>query len=97
MDLGPETSFLKFPAPVYVGNDSYFLVRGKRGYLLLSTICPHQGGEVVHWDSCFMCPDHGWRFELAEGECINGPNARMTAFSVTVRSGHLFAEVPAGF
>lgn len=94
MDLGPEASFTKFPVPVSVGDLSYFLVRNKQGYLLLSSICPHQWGEVVHWGSCFMCPDHGWRFELTEGECINGPNARLTATPVTVRAGHLFAELP---
>ena len=94
MDLGPEASFTKFPVPISVGDLPYFLVRNKRGYLLLSSVCPHQGGEVVHWDSCFMCPDHGWRFELTEGECINGPNGRLTAFSVIVRAGHLFAEIP---
>lgn len=93
MDLGPEASFTRFPVPISVGDLFYFLVRNKRGYLLLSSVCPHQGGEVVHWGSCFMCPDHGWRFELDEGECINGPNARLTAFAVTVRAGHLFAEI----
>jgi len=94
MDLGLETSFTKFPAPVSVGDESYYLVHNNQGYLLLSTICPHAGGEVVEWGSCFMCPDHGWRFELTEGECINGPNARMYAVAVTVRNGHLLVDGP---
>jgi nitrite reductase/ring-hydroxylating ferredoxin subunit len=94
MDLGLEKSFTKFPVPISLGDSSYFLVHGKKGYLLLSTVCPHQGGEVVDWGSCFMCPDHGWRFEKAEGECINGPDARMYAIPVTLKGGHLFAQLP---
>lgn len=94
MDLGLEASFSKFPAAISVGESCYFLVRSNKGYKLLSAVCPHQGGEVVDWGSCFMCPDHGWRFELTEGECINGPNARMDALSVTVLNGRLFVELP---
>ena len=93
MDLGPEGSFNKFPAEIVLGGESYFLVRSKKGYQLLSSVCPHHGGEVVNWGTTFMCPDHGWRFEMKEGVCINGPNARMYSFPVTISGGHLFAEV----
>ena len=95
VDLGLEASFTEFPYPVSLGRDDYFLARGKDGgYRLLSAICPHSWGRIVRWDNCFMCPDHGWRFELSEGVCVNGPRAQMYTFPVTVRHGHLFAEVP---
>jgi nitrite reductase/ring-hydroxylating ferredoxin subunit len=95
VDLGPETSFAKFPAPVSIGKEEYFLARGKDGaYRLLSAVCPHRWGRIVQWDTCFLCPDHGWRFEFNEGICINGPNARMYAVTVTERDGRLYAEVP---
>ena len=94
MDLGPVTAFTKFPATVYLGNWSFFLVYGKEGYKLFSTVCPHQGGEVIDWGTCFMCPDHGWRYEQNGGECINGPIARMTSYTVTVQDGRLIADVP---
>ena len=97
MDLGPESSFTKFPAEITQGNWLYFLVKGKKGYSLLSAVCPHAGGEVVSWGVTFLCPDHGWRFENEEGICINGPNARMDAFPVTARGGHLFAEIPSEY
>ena len=93
-DLGPESSFTKFPAPILLDGDSYYLVRGKKGYQLLSMVCPHPGGEVVDWGAVFMCPDHGWRFEQTEGVCINGPYARMLAFAVSVQQGRLIAEMP---
>ena len=95
VDLGPEAEFTKLPAAVDLGEWSYFLARARNGtYRLLSSVCPHQMGEVVNWDGVFMCPDHGWRFEYTEGVCINGPNARMTAFPVAVEAGRLIATVP---
>ena len=92
-DLGPESSFDKFPAQIELDGEPYYLVRGRKGYQLLSTVCPHQGGEVVDWGSVFLCNDHGWRFEKTEGECINGPYSRMLGFSVTVQQGRLIAEM----
>ena len=95
IDLGAEASFTDLPYPVEVGRDDYFLVRDKTGaYHLLSAICPHSWGQIVRWDNCFMCPDHGWRFELSEGICVNGPRAQMYRFEVTVRDGQLYAAIP---
>jgi len=92
-DLGLESAFTKFPAPIELGWDTYFLVKGRKGeYLLLSAVCPHSFGQVRHWDTCFMCPDHGWRFALDNGECINGPLARMYSAPVVVKNGHLVVE-----
>ena len=73
--------------------EKFYLVRGRKGYLLLSTECPHAGGPGSNEGSVFMCPDHGWRFEHAQGECINGPIARMFSFSVNVSGGHLFVRL----
>lgn len=95
IDIGPEESFEKLPAPVTIRLQDYFLARDDQGtYRLLSARCPHQWGVVMEWDNCFMCPDHGWRFELTEGICINGPNARMDFVPVIAREGHLIAQLP---
>ena len=94
-DLGEASSFTELPAPVKVGNASYFLVRGRDGYKLLSTVCPHQGGEVMdEGDDLFVCDGHGWQYEKAEGTCVSRPDFRMKAFLVTVREGRLIAMVP---
>ena len=95
IDLGAETSFPEFPAPLTLQDQDYFLAKGKDGvYRLLSTRCPHRWGEIIEWDTCFMCPDHGWRFERGEGICINGPRSQMYSFIVTVRDGNIFARIP---
>ncbi len=93
--LGAESAFPDLPFPLTLDGDDFFLVKDKKGaYRLLSAICPHSWGRVVRWDNCFMCPDHGWRFELSEGVCVNGPRARMYTFEVTERDGHLYAHIP---
>jgi len=92
-DLGPEISFTKFPKLITLGEEHYYLVNGKKGYLLLSTICPHQGARVSDEGKAFMCRDHGWRFEHTQGECVNGPRSRMFSFPVTVQDGHLIADL----
>ena len=95
VDLGLESEFTKLPKEIKVGEWLYFLARSKKGvYQMLSNVCPHQAVEVVDWSGCFMCPAHGWRFEYSEGVCVNGPNAKLVGFPVTVEDGHLVAELP---
>ena len=61
VDLGEESSFTTLPTLVKVGDASYFLVRGQDGYKLLSTVCPHQGGEIMdEGGDLFVCDGHGW-------------------------------------
>ena len=95
IDLGEEATFTRFPAPVKVGDASYFLVRGRDGYKLLSTVCPHQGGEVMdEGDNLFVCDGHGWQYHKTEGTCEGKPDFRMKAFLVTLNGNHLIALVP---
>ncbi len=93
VDIGPEASFTQLPGRISLGERSYYLVRGEAGYQLLSTVCPHQGGEVVDVSSCFQCPQHGWRFEHATGKGLNN-TGELSSLSVTVREGRLLVDVP---
>ncbi len=56
-------------------------------------MCPHQGGAVAEIDGCFECPQHGWRFDLRTGQCLSGPAAELAHVPVTVKEGHLYAEM----
>ena len=95
VDLGEESAFASLPAPVKVGDASYFLVRGRDGYKLLSTVCPHQGGEIAdEGDELFVCDGHGWQYEKGEGVCITRADFRMKSFLVTLQNDHLVALVP---
>ena len=46
IDIGAESAFPTLPAPVEIGSASYFLIKTRDGYRLLSRVCPHQGGTV---------------------------------------------------
>ena len=93
VDLGPVEGYERLPAPVSIGTQSFFLVEGPGGYRLLSTVCPHKGGEVEDVGEGFRCPKHGWRFEHGTGDCVNAPGEGLTAVPVTLREGRLFAEM----
>ena len=95
VDLGEESSFTVFPTPVKVGDASYFLVRGQDGYKLLSTVCPHQGGEIMdEGGDQFVCDGHGWQYEKGDGTCLTSPDFRMKVFLVTLQESRLVALVP---
>ncbi len=95
VDLGPESDFTDLPKLITVGTANYFLVRSGEGYRLLSTMCPHQGGEVEDVDDeVFVCDGHGWEYSKTDGHCVNNPDYRMKVFLVTSQEGRLVALAP---
>ncbi len=54
--------------------------------------CPHRGGPLSRGrleGTSVRCPIHGWRFDLATGQCLNQPQARICAYSVSLDQGQL--------
>ena len=94
IDIGPESDFTKLPVPVEVGGASYFLMKGRDGYKLLSTLCPHQGGTIEDGEEAFVCDGHGYNFDKDGGRCITNPSLRMKSFVVSVKDGQLIASAP---
>ncbi len=95
VDLGAEADFSDLPKLVTVGTANYFLVQGGDGYRLLSTMCPHQGGEIEdEGDEEFVCDGHGWQYNKEDGRCVNNPDFRMKVFLVTQQEDRLVALVP---
>ena len=95
VDLGPESDFTDLPKLITVGTANYFLVHSGEGYRLLSTMCPHQGGEVEDvGEEVFVCDGHGWEYDKTDGRCVNNPDFRMKVFLVTAQEGRLVALAP---
>ncbi len=94
--LGRPDAFSHFPAAVTEGSRSYFLVRQASGFVLLSNVCPHQGGAVYDKGTCFECPLHGWQFDRQTGRCLNAPSRSLASIPVTQDDeGVLVADLPA--
>jgi len=94
IDIGAEAEFTKLPAPVEVGGSSYFLVKTRDGYKLLSRVCPHQGGTVEDGGQQFVCRSHGYQYDKDGGKCLNAAGLRMKSYVVNVKDGRLIALVP---
>jgi len=93
--IGAADSFTRLPAVISEGSRSYFLVRQAPGFVLLSNVCPHQGGAVYDKGTCFECPLHGWQFDRLTGRCLNAPSRALAMIPVSVEDGVLYAEIPA--
>lgn len=93
VNLGSAAAFAKLPARIDLEGAPFFLTRDETGYKLLSTVCPHQGGQVMDRGACFECPHHGWRFRH-DGQCINVPSRQLASYRVTEVGGQLLAEAP---
>ncbi|HJU20099.1 MAG TPA: amidohydrolase family protein [Stellaceae bacterium] len=94
IDIGAESAFPTLPAPVEVGGASYFLIKTRDGYRLLSRVCPHLGGTVEDGGAQFVCPDHGYQYDKDGGKCLNAAGLRMKSYVVNVQGGRLIASAP---
>jgi anthranilate 1,2-dioxygenase ferredoxin component len=91
--IGNLEQFKSFPAEVEVEHKPYFLVEDD-GYKLMSRKCPHAGDTVDLEDGEFVCPMHGWTFEIHTGRCHNVPSAQLKTYEVLLRDGSLIALMP---
>lgn len=94
-DLGHADTPRTLPEPLLIDGERYFLVRTGDGYRLFSSVCPHQGGCVEWTAGAFECPQHGWRFDGADGHCTTGSSSQLASFAVDVRDGRLLVDLPA--
>jgi nitrite reductase/ring-hydroxylating ferredoxin subunit len=63
------------------------VIRSSQGITAFHDRCPHaewplSEGEVAN--GILECPGHGWRFDIATGQCLNSPIYRLTSFAVMI-------------
>jgi nitrite reductase/ring-hydroxylating ferredoxin subunit len=79
----------------YRGHD-FWLSRSGSGLRAYAARCPHQLGplpDAPAADGTVTCPWHGYRFDVASGECLTGSACRLPpAPTVTVVDGRLRLE-----
>lgn len=54
---------------------------------VIDNTCVHRGGPLGEGDvegSVVACPWHGWQFNIATGECVKNPSAKVDVYQVKV-------------
>ena len=93
-EMPPGTAIV-YEAP---GGQTINVVRGNKGFIALSDVCPHLGCRV-HFESQtneFYCPCHAGRFD-GDGNPVSGPPAEMGAslptFPVEIEGDMVFLKM----
>ena len=53
----------------------------------IDNTCKHRGGPLGEGDlegEVVTCPWHGWQFNVATGECVKNPTAKVEVYQVKV-------------
>jgi nitrite reductase (NADH) small subunit len=54
--------------------------------------CPHEGGPLAEGvtGACqVICPLHGWKFDLATGDCLSNPGHPLRTYAVRLADGQI--------
>ncbi len=92
--------------PAQSGSDTLFVVRRFDAVFAYRNVCPHEHTPLA-WrkdrylstdGSQIVCFAHNARFNLADGECTEGPcfGQRLEALPVTVKDGVIHVGIPVG-
>lgn len=79
LDLGPRSD-LALPRTLTLAGRDYVLVEFAGDLVIYPALCPHQLGPLPKApaeDGSITCPWHGYRFDLASGECLTGQPCRL--------------------
>lgn len=61
-------------------------------YHAIDNTCVHRGGPLGEGDlegSVVSCPWHGWQFDVATGECVKNPSAKVEVYQVKVEGSDI--------
>ncbi len=96
---GPELADVPLDEPIAVDFDrtSVLIVRTGEELRAFRNACAHQGLPLHGgmWDesaATLACPWHGYRFDMATGECLTAPGCRLERFPLRVVDGVLWVR-----
>ena len=94
IDIGAESAFPTLPARVEVGGASYFLIKTRDGYRLLSRCVRTRAARSRTVARNSSVTITGTRYDKDGGKCLNAEGLRMKSYVVNVKDGRLIASVP---
>jgi len=59
-------------------------------FYAVENFCPHRGAPLADGNLCgaaVECDWHGWRFDLATGQCLGHPAESIQAYEVRIEDG----------
>ncbi|HEY5648128.1 MAG TPA: Rieske (2Fe-2S) protein, partial [Nitrospiria bacterium] len=77
---------------VEVENIEVALINREGSFFAVDNVCPHQGGPLGQGDvenGTIICPWHGWRFNIENGEKTNNPELKVKTYPVRVENGEV--------
>lgn len=81
---------------VSVNGQEILLVNLKGTIFAVENECPHQGspmGAAMVKDGHISCPRHGYRFNLADGRCIDHPEYTLKTYTVQIQGDDILVDV----
>ena len=66
-------------------------------FAVIDNSCPHASGNLAAGalEGCIVqCPWHQWEFDVLTGICTRSEAARVATYSVQVRDGWVYADLP---
>jgi nitrite reductase/ring-hydroxylating ferredoxin subunit len=81
---------------VWVKGNSILLAKVEGQIFAVSNKCPHmscqlQGGVLNGF--IVMCPCHGWKFDLRNGQYLEIPEATLETYRCNVQNGKIYVEI----
>lgn len=71
------------------------LQQGDRWYAFKNS-CPHAGGSLGLGEvkgTIVVCPRHDWRFDVADGSCLDNGIYELRRYEVELREGQVWVQV----
>jgi NAD(P)H-dependent nitrite reductase small subunit len=67
--------------------------RAGGAFYAIKDVCPHEAAPLHDGpvrDGAVTCRNHGWRFDLASGTCLNQPDRRVSTYRLEVEDGVVY-------
>ncbi len=81
---------------VRVKHEPVLLARVGGAVFGVSNRCPHMGCELqggILNGYILMCPCHGWKFDVRNGQYTENPLTALTTYKCKVEDGHVWVEI----
>lgn len=84
---------------VQVSGKSILIVKQAGQIFAVSNICPHESCSLdkgVLNEYSVMCPCHGWKFDIRNGEFIENKMITLTTYPCKIENGKIYVQVADG-